>query len=90
MLSWTVQVSLSDTSCFGKEVIEDEERVGQPLTNKQLLDSDRHLSIHLISEELSLSYDTVQTIIAKNLATKEMYAKFTPRILSDEQNSNGL
>lgn len=50
---------------------------------KQLLDTDHGLSIRLISEELSLSYETVQITIAKILPLRK-------RCGSDEQNVNRL
>lgn len=45
-------------------------------------------SICLISERLSFSYDTVQVIIAENVAIGKVCAKFVPRILIYEPKAN--
>lgn len=78
----------------GRELVEDDQRAGRPLTSrtddnvlkiKQLLNSDRRLGIKLISDEMNLSYGTVQRIITEDLSMRKVCAKMVPKVLSDEQ-----
>ena len=52
---------------------------------KKVLDSDRRLSIALISEETGLSVSTVDTIVTENLAMRKVCAKLVQKVLSEEQ-----
>lgn len=78
----------------GRELVEDEHRVGRPTTArteaqvakvKEVLDSDRRLTIALISEKTGLSVGTVHTIVTEDLAMRKVCAKLVPKVLSEEQ-----
>ena len=74
----------------GCEPVEDEKRSGRPLTSKtqenvervsEMIPSNRRLSIREISEELNISYGSVQKILKKRCAwntTWEMGKRFHP------------
>ena len=78
----------------GRELVEEEHLIGRPTTArtdvqvakvKQVLDSDRRLTIALISEETDLSVGTVHTIVTEDLAMRKVCAKLVPKVLSEEQ-----
>ena len=63
----------------GRELVEDEHHVGRPSTartdaqvgqGKNDLDSDRGLTIALISEETGLSVGTIHTIVTEEMCAK--------------------
>ena len=73
----------------GNESVEDEERSRLPSTSKtdenvqkvaKLVRPNRQMTIRELTEELSISYGSVQNIL--------MSAKFVPRLLTDEQKEN--
>ena len=72
----------------GRELIKDEHHIRCPTTTrtdaqvakvKKVLDSDRSLTIALISE------DTIHTIVREDLAMRKVCAKLVPKVLSWEQ-----
>ena len=78
----------------GQELVKDEHHVRCPMTARtdaqvakveKLLDSDRRLTINLISEETGLSVRTVHIIVTEDLAIRKVCAKLVPKVLSKEQ-----
>ncbi|XP_037779082.1 uncharacterized protein LOC119575501 [Penaeus monodon] len=49
------------------------------------MDEDRRVSIETISEQVEVSVGTVHKIIHDELNMRKIWAKFVPRVLSDEQ-----
>jgi hypothetical protein len=47
--------------------------------------ADRRQNIHDVCEIVGLSYGTVKCILAENLNTRRISARFVPRLLSDDQ-----
>ncbi|XP_054720558.1 protein GVQW3-like [Uloborus diversus] len=79
----------------GRQNVEDDDRSGRPSTSRtdnnvdrvrQLLKSDRRLSIRLIGDKLGLDHMTVFRIVTENLNMRKVCAKLVPKILTDEQN----
>ena len=52
---------------------------------KKVLDSDRHLTIALISEETGLSVGTIHSIVTEDLAMRKVCAKLLPKVMNEEQ-----
>ena len=78
----------------GWESVEDEERSGRPSTSKtkenvervsEMIRSNRRLTIREISEDLNVSYISVQNILTTDLNMRRVSAKFVPRVLTVEQ-----
>jgi len=78
----------------GCESVEDEERSGRPSTSKpqenlkrvsEMIRSNRRLTIREISEDLNISYGSVQNILTTDLNMRRVSAKFVPRVLRVEQ-----
>jgi [histone H3]-lysine36 N-dimethyltransferase SETMAR len=81
----------------GNESVEDEQRSGRPSTSKtdenvqkvsKLIRSNRRLTIRELTEELNISYGSVQSILTDNLQMRRVSAKFVPRLLTGEQKEN--
>ena len=77
--------------------MEDDLKTGQPSTTrtdenitrvKQLVRSDRRLTVRMISDELSLNRESVQTILLHDLGMREVCAKMVLKILSEDQKQN--
>ena len=71
----------------GCESVEDEERSGRPSTSKtqenvervsEMIPSNRRLTVREISDDLNISYGSVQNILTTNLNTRRVSAKFRP------------
>ena len=80
-----------------KRGCEDEQRIGRPSTShtsdnvamvKAVLDSDRHLSVRLIADQVGLPKFIVHEIIMTELQMREVCAKLVPKVLTDEQKEN--
>lgn len=78
----------------GRESVEDMERSGRPSTSrvdetvakvKELLDSDRRLSLKMIADEVSVNKFTVHQIVTQDLMMRKVCAKLVPRVLTAEQ-----
>ncbi|UYV75854.1 hypothetical protein LAZ67_13001562, partial [Cordylochernes scorpioides] len=78
----------------GRESVEDMERSGRPSTSrveetvakvKELLDSDRRLSLKMIAYEVSVNKFTVHQIVTQDLMMRKVCAKLVPRVLTAEQ-----
>jgi len=80
----------------GREQVTDEDRVGRPSTSKNdtvarvrsLLNSDRRMSVRLLSNELGVPKTIVHEIISEKLQMRKVCAKLVPKVLSDEQEAN--
>ena len=79
--------------------VEDDPRPSRPATSKSgenivkvrdLVRSDRRLTIREMSHELNLSFYAVQSILTKDLTMRRVSAKFIPKLLSDEQKQHRL
>ncbi|XP_050052392.1 protein GVQW3-like [Dermacentor andersoni] len=55
---------------------------------KNLLNSDRRMSIRMIADDLSIPHTQVFEIVTENLAMRKVCEKFMPRMLSEEQKGN--
>ena len=78
----------------GREEVEDEARAGRPSTIttddnvtrvKELLNTDRRLSVRLLSELLDIPKTTVHDIVTNNLNMRKVCAKMVPKVLTDDQ-----
>ena len=76
------------------ESVEDEERSGGPSTSQtqenvervsKMIRSKRRLTIKEISDDLNVSYDSVQNILTTDLNMRRVSAKFAPCVLTVEQ-----
>ena len=76
------------------ESVEDEESSGGPSTSKtqenvekvsKMIRSKRRLTIKEISDDLNVSYDSVQNILTTDLNMRRVSAKFAPCVLTVEQ-----
>lgn len=81
----------------GREDVKDDERQGAPATKrtpgniervKEVIMSDRRLTVREISSDTGLSFGTVQTILTMDLNMRRVSAKFVPRLLSSDQKEN--
>ncbi len=77
----------------GREDAEDD-RAGRPATSRneenlaklrEVLNSDRHLSIRLIADRMNLNYGTVFQMVTEDLMMRKVCAKFVPKVLTDDQ-----
>jgi len=78
----------------GRKSVDDEELSGRPSTSttpeniakvREAILADRGQTIHDVCEIVGLSYGTVQRILADNLNMRRSFARFVPRLLSDDQ-----
>ena len=89
MMTWVDQV----VSPGKREQVEDDQRSGRPAMSKSdenlvkvknLLSSDRRLSVRMISEFLNLPKTDVHEIVTENLGIRKVCAKLVPKVLTDE------
>ena len=73
----------------GYESVEDEEKSGRPSISKtqekvervsEMIRSNRRLTITEISEDLNISYGSVQNILTTDLNMRRVSVKFVPRV----------
>jgi len=85
------------TFLYGGESVEDESRCGRPGTSKtdenvtkvrDLLRSDRLLTVRMISSVLNLNRQTVHEILTFELGMQKICAKLVPKILTSVQKEN--
>ncbi|KAJ4430628.1 hypothetical protein ANN_19217 [Periplaneta americana] len=57
---------------------------------KRALDEDRRKTIHEVSEQTNLSWNTVQRMLTEDLHMGRVSAKFVPRLLTYDQRENRL
>ena len=83
----------------GRTSIEDDPLSGRPTTSRteelinslrDLINTNRRLTIREIAEELGVSYGTCQTIITEDLGMRRISAKFVPRLLTPDQKDTRL
>uniref|UniRef100_A0A1B6I2H1 Mos1 transposase HTH domain-containing protein n=1 Tax=Homalodisca liturata TaxID=320908 RepID=A0A1B6I2H1_9HEMI len=74
----------------GRKSVEDMERSGRPSTSrvdktvakvKELLDSDRRLSLKMIADEVSMNKFTVHQIVTQDLMMRKVCAKLVSQVL---------
>ena len=75
----------------GCESVEDEERSGRPSTSEtqenvervsEMIRSNRRLTIREISEDMNISYGSVQNILTTDLNMRRVSAKCVPHVLT--------
>ncbi|KAJ8958704.1 hypothetical protein NQ318_016431 [Aromia moschata] len=78
----------------GREDGNDENRAGRPSTSssddnvkrvRDLLNTDRRLSVRLISETLDITKTIVHEIVSVSLGMRKVCAKLVPKVLTDDQ-----
>ena len=81
------------------ECREDDPKSGRPCTSKtdtnikkvrELVRSDRRLTIRIIANEVGMDKETVQTILVDTLGMRKLCAKMVPRLLTEEQKAQRL
>ena len=81
----------------GRDVVEDLPRSGQPSTSsteiniakvKEMVTKNRHLSLREIAAELSVSHESIRTILNDYLGMKRVAARLVPKDLNFLQNLN--
>ena len=55
------------------------------ITVKQLVGSDRRLTVRMIADELGLNGESVRTILQHDLGMRKMCAKLLPKILPKDK-----
>lgn len=78
----------------GRQHVEDESRVGRPVTSKtdhnvqrvrNVLNSDRRLSVRMIADQVGIDKMTAHTIVTEELGMRRICAKLVPKVLTDDQ-----
>ena len=78
----------------GREDIKDDPRSGRPSTSRteanvervrQMVPSDRQLTVRLIANELGMNRNSVWKIITEDLGMRKVCAKMVPKLLNDDQ-----
>ncbi|CAF4414632.1 unnamed protein product, partial [Didymodactylos carnosus] len=78
----------------GREDVEDEERVGRPITEtttenirqvEDLINDDPYITINELEAESGLSHGTIQRIISDHLQLKKVTARYVPKHLTNFQ-----
>ncbi|KAJ8956526.1 hypothetical protein NQ318_019246 [Aromia moschata] len=81
----------------GQEDVNDENRAGRPSTSSSddnvkrvrgLLNTDRRLSVRLISETLDITKTIVHEIVSESLGMRKVCAKLVPNVLTDDQKAH--
>ena len=85
---------MAQAICNGMEDVEDDPKSGRPCTSttnanienvRQLVCSDRRLTIRAIANEVGMDKETVRTILEDTLGTRKVCAKMEPRLLTEKQ-----
>ncbi|ROT70225.1 hypothetical protein C7M84_011507, partial [Penaeus vannamei] len=78
----------------GRKDVEDDPRSGRPSTTRtevnvervrQMVCSDRRLTVRLIANELGINHDSVWKILTEDLDMRKVCAKMVPKLLNDDQ-----
>ena len=78
----------------GREEVENDLKSERPSTTKthenimrvkQLVRSDRRLTVRMIADELGLNRESVRTILLHDLGMPKVCVKLVPKILSEDQ-----
>ncbi|KAJ8949006.1 hypothetical protein NQ318_005180 [Aromia moschata] len=79
----------------GREHVNDENRAGRPSTSssdhnvkrvRDLLNTDRRLSVRLISETLDITKTIVHEIVSESSGMRKVYAKLVPKVAEMPKN----
>ena len=86
---------MSQTAVFkGHKLFKDGRAPRRPSTSRadkkvqrvrEVLNSDRRLSVRMIADRIGIDKMTVHTIITENSSMWKIYAKLVPKILTDDQ-----
>lgn len=80
----------------GREEVDDEDRAGRPSTTttadnvtrvRELLISDRRLSVRLMADMLNISKTQVYDIVTNHIGMRKVCAKMVPKVLTDDEKS---
>ena len=83
----------------GREDVEDDSKSGRPCTSttdinienvRQLVRSDRRLTIRIITNKVGMDKETARTILVDTLGMRKVCAKMVPRLLTEEQKAQQL
>ena len=83
----------------GREDVEGDPKKGRPCTSttdtniekvRQLVRSDRRLTIRVIANKVGINKKTVHTILVDTLGMRKVCAKMVPRLLTEEQKAQRL
>ena len=83
----------------GRESIEDDPRIGQPVTATtannialvaEMCDSDLHITVEQLAGTLDLSTGSVHTILTKHLGMSKICSRWVPHFLTQAQKKNRL
>lgn len=78
----------------GREHIEDDERVGRPVTEttsenieqvRDIINIDPHITVDELQAQTDLSHGTIQRIISDHLNLRKITARYVPKQLTDSQ-----
>jgi len=78
----------------GQPSVDDDERSGRKSTSttpeniakvREVILADRRETTHDVCDIVGLSYGTVQHILAENLNMRSIFARFVPKLLSDDR-----
>lgn len=78
----------------GREEVDDEDRAGRPSTTttadnvkwvRELLNSDRRLSVRLMADMLNIPKTQVHEIVTNDIGMRKVCAKMVPEVLTDDQ-----
>uniref|UniRef100_A0A672Z370 Uncharacterized protein n=1 Tax=Sphaeramia orbicularis TaxID=375764 RepID=A0A672Z370_9TELE len=91
-LKFLVKLGRSPTVClklllfeWHKRFKRGREEVNDDPKGKQLVRSDRRLTVRMMVEQLSLNRESVGTILVEELGMRKVRAKMVPKVLLDDQ-----
>jgi transposase/AraC-like DNA-binding protein len=83
----------------GRQNVQSDERSGRPVTSKtetniadvrSAVRENRRITVRELSEDLHVSYGSVQSILTEDLGMRRVSAKFVPKLLSADEKENRL
>ena len=83
----------------GRQNVQSDERSGRPVTSKtetniadvrSAVRENRRIIVRELSEDLHVSYGSVQSILTEDLGMRRVSAKFVPKLLSADEKENCL
>ena len=81
----------------GREIVEDDERSGRPVTSStdenikiinEIVRNDRRLSVRMMSDITNIDRETIRKILTEDLQMTKVCAKMVPKNLTCEQKMN--
>ena len=81
----------------GREIVEDDERSGRPVTSRtdenikiinEIVRNDRRLSVRMMSDITNIDRETIRKILTEDLQMTKVCAKMVPKNLTCEQKMN--